>query len=414
MFLDNPLGPMWRLADQARFSRWCTPFLPQFVLEGSAPRTTGGLDLSGLFSYDRKYWLYLYRMKSFGILWPHWAVPLVLAAIAAAAIVARPAAVAVRWTRLVPLLVPLAVSVAISSSAHLDSVYRNYGFVCFLLPAALCVLWQAALAWLAPARARGALAAGFVVVAALVSVSLAVQRCGKYRPPNASSRWPEFAKFAAGMLSPKQALHRGEGLGGIEELAKNSVGPQENIYSFNHPAFSGSYIFPGPDLLTEPSRTNFGGKWDVVAFGDAESATAVLKGQHIDYFLIDFSKLFFGLVPFSPLFDPERLSERFDIVWYRDVPEWDGQKLPREIASEFGSPYVCLLTWRGQGSQPLPPFIADSLRNRVRVNRRRHFPLADDRWGQLYSNMSIVYDFNKGKGYPLQRPANLRRVRGYN
>jgi hypothetical protein len=84
------------------------------------------------------------------------------------------------------------------------------------------------------------------------------------------------------------------------------------------------------------------------------------------------------------------------------------------VAVEYGTPLVCLLTWRGRGRQPLPANFPEFLRSRVRPSGRRHFLLPDDRWGRLYRNMKIVYDFNRGKGYPLQRPGTLPRVEGYN
>ncbi|HEY6000425.1 MAG TPA: hypothetical protein VI078_14145 [bacterium] len=392
MFLENPLRPMWTLADQARFARWWTPLFPMFYLEGSAP-TTGGVSLSGFLAHDLRYWLRLFRVDTLGALWPHWGAPLALAGVGIAAAVARPAAVTVRWLRLAPVAVPLLVCLVISDSGHPSSVYRNYGFVCFLLPVVLCALWQTAFQWLTPRRARAALGAAAVLVAAGFSLNLAVQRAAKYRPPGVPSRWSDFAGFAAGEISTREALARGDGLWPVAESARDLVGMQARILCLNRPGADGSFLFPGDGLLSQPSRTSFGGKWDVVVFGGADRAAAVLKEQRIDYVLVDFSMPLWGLVPFGPLFDPDHLAERFDLVG------WGGN--------------ACVLTWRGQGRQPLPPWVAENLRQRVRADVRRADPGWNGIWGRLYDTMAAIRTFNEGKPYPWQRPDGLPRVRGW-
>ncbi|HWR97231.1 MAG TPA: hypothetical protein VN317_02335, partial [Candidatus Methanoperedens sp.] len=392
MFLENPLRPMWQLADQGRFARWWTPLFPIFYLEGSAP-TTGGVSLSGFFAHNAAYWLQLFRVQSLGILWPHWGAPLALAAVAVAAAALRPAAVTVRWLRVVPVLVPLVVCLVISDSGHPASVYRNYGFVCFLLPALLCFLWQAALQWFTPARARAALGAVLVVAAAGVSLNLAAQRGARFRPPNAPSRWADFVGFAKGDLSLRDALARGDGLWPVAESARALVGMEEQVLCLNRPARDGSFLFPGDGLLSQPSRTSFGGKWDQVVFGEADRAAAVLKQQRINYVLVDFSLPLWGLVPFGPLFDPDHLAERFDLVG------WGGN--------------ACVLTWRGQGRQPLPPWVADNLRQRVRAQGRRTDAGWEGIWGRLFDTMKAIRDYNQGRPYPWQRPEGLPRVRGW-
>jgi len=392
MFLDNPVRLMWKFADQARYSRWCSPYLEMFLLEASAPET-GGISLTGFLSHDFDFWLSLFHVKSLGLLWIATPVPLILAAFAVAAAFVRPPGHSVRLMRVVPLLIPLGVCVLVVNTNHPDSVYRNYGFVCFFLPALLCLLWQAAFESLLPVRPRSALAAFFAVLVAGVSVYEALDRCSVRLWVNETSRWPDFIGFATGNLSVRDALARGDGLWPAAEGARSVVGTTPRIFTFNYPVGDASMLFPGDGVLTEPSHTSLGRDWDVVAFGDAEKARAALKDQKINYFLIDFNVRFRGALAYSPLFDPDHLAERFDLVWTGDG--------------------ACLLTWRGEGMQPAPPFIVQAWRQRVRTNRKEPYPHPDGVMGRLYDNMKIIYDYNQGKGYPLRRPPDLPRVPGW-
>lgn len=393
MFLQDPTRPMWKFANQANFSRWCSPYLEVYILEGSKLET-GGVSLMGFLSVDLDHWLRLFRVKSLGLLWIYPAVPVILATLALAVAFAPPRRHPVRLIRLVPVLGPLAVSIFIVNSGHPDSVYRNYGFTCFFLPLTLCVLWQSAFELFLPARAKGSFAAVFALLATAVSINGALHRYAAQPVPNASSRWPAFLEFATGRISLRDALNHGDRIWPVAEAAKNVVGINEKIYCFSPVPWSGgiaSYLFPGSGLITEPTW-GLDRQWATIAFGDAESAAAALKKEQINYFLIDFSQGFRGAIPFSPLFDPGHFAERFDLVW------------------AHGS--ACLVTWHGKG-QPMPAILTDALHQRLEVNRTQPDPHPDGVMGRLYDNMKAIYDYNEGKDYPVRRPPNLPHVMGW-
>jgi hypothetical protein len=175
--------------------------------------------------------------------------------------------------------------------------------------------------------------------------------------------------------------------------AKARVGVNEKMLCFNNngfPTARAAHSFPGSGLITEPSRSSFAGLWHVIAFGKAEQARAALEKQGIDFFLIDFNRKFFGCIPFSPLFEPRHLGERFDLVWARGT--------------------VCLLTWHGRGTGQIPPEYVDYMSQRVEQWHQRPEDHSDRLFGQQYQSMKALYDFNQGRDYPLKRMQNLLHV----
>jgi hypothetical protein len=234
-------------------------------------------------------------------------------------------------------------------------------------------------------------------LAVLITLSASHERVKEQRPPGAPSRWQDFWGFATGALSLEDALARGDGLWAAAIEAKKQVGPGEKILCFNN-GFSGiaSHLFPGEGLITEPSRSCFEGKWQDIVFKGPEFAKAVLQKQNINYFLIDLGIRFFGCIPYSPLFEPDKLNERFDLVWM--------------------SGRTCLLTWKGQGPnarKDLPITFIWSMRDRVKNWRLAHESHPDFVFGSLYQNMKIIYDFNQPNDFPLKRPPELTRVKGF-
>ena len=391
MILQDPLRVAWQFADQARYSKWCSPYLPIYVLEGSA-LTTGGISLAGFLSHDTTFWSSLFRLETLGLLSLHWAVPVVLGMIALVTAVDRIPS-HVRVSQIIPLLAPLIVAVAIVDSGHPQSVYRNYGFVCLLLPALLCLLWQNCFELVFRSAAVKPLTALFAVAVAFVCVSDVHRRGALQRGAYSPSRWPQFFGFATGKLSVREALIRGDGLWSVADLAKSTVSVNDKMYCFNAPTSGwGSALFPGSGLLTEPTAS-FGRDWHVVVFEDADRARKALQKQDINYFLMDLSAGVRGALAFSPLFDPAHVADRFDLVWME------------------GS--ASLWTWRGKGKEPLPEAVVHGWKSYLTAEPAQPGLTQNAMWAGLYQNVRIIYEANKGKGYPIERPPNLPRVPGW-
>jgi hypothetical protein len=390
MFLPNPLSTMWKYANPERFSKWCSPYNIHYLLEGSSDRTTG-MALGGLLSKGTEFWVSLLRLKSYGLLSNPW---ILLPALALAVKFSARSRVdsSQRGAKILPSLLPLITCLLITNTSHPDSVFRNYGFVCFLIPVVLA--WCFFLAaeevarWAGASVCIGLSIAGFAF-APLLPLSV---RYKDYRNRHQTDRLNDFLAFTFGRLSLQDALQRGDGLWPVTQHVKSVVGADKRIFSFCHPPQIASFLFPGSGVLTEPSRYGFLEKFDSVMFGSPDVAKAELQRQGIHYFLIDFTLPFFGALPYSPLFEPLYLSERFDIV------------------TATGS--AVLLTWKGQG-QHLPAQVSNAWYQRVAVNRLLPDPHPDGVMGRLYENMKKIYDYNQGREGRVVRPPDLPKVTGW-
>jgi hypothetical protein len=391
MPLQNPTGPMWKLSNQSQFSRWCSPYNMYYLFEGSNERTTS-LSLGGLFSKPSAFWEHLLRMDSYGIIGkPGFVFPISLLAFVSVAF--RRYSSSRPLLGLAPLGFPLLTCLLITNTSHPDSVYRNYGFVCFLIPPLLFAFSVLALRLLPtpppPASPIGPLV--LLLIALSPSAQLAERYqsyCQRHQPQRAS----DFIRFALGHLSVQDALMRGDGLWLAAQQARNTIGLNEKIFSFCHPPPIASFLFPGEGLLTEPSRYGFGGKWDTIVFGDADTAMNELKRQNINHFLIDFSQPFFGALAYSPLFEPAKFAERFEVV--------------------TGIENSVLLTWK-KGVAPMPSAVSNAWSQRVALSRSRPDPHPDGVMARLYDNIKAIYEYNAGKPLPIQRPPALPKVTGW-
>ena len=389
MPLANPASVMWKFADQARFSKWCSPYNMHYLFEGSAERTTG-LSLGALLEKRPQEWVRLLRLESFGVLSDLRLMAVLGVFLLWAALTSRERLLG--WLRTTaPLILPLVTCMVITNTSHPDSVYRNYGFVCFFIPVLLFSGWHCA-----GRCARCSFSPPFASVLLLAVTFSPTQDLGKrfveYAKRHHPDRASDFIRFAFGRISVEQALIRGDGLWNPVQNARKAVGFDENIFSFNHPPLIASYLFPGPGVLTEPSRCGLSGKWDAIVFGDPDAAKRELQRQRINYFLIDLNCGFFGALPWSPLFQPATLSARFDLVTQLDSS--------------------VLLTWKGSG-QPIPEFVVDAWNRRVCENRSHTDSDPDSVMSRLYDNTKAIYDFNRGKPLPVRRPPHLGKVKGW-
>ena len=396
MLLENPLPTMWKFANQEKLNRWCSNYLLVYATIGTG-QLDGKLIQQGLLGTLKPwpYWFALFRGTFLPGILPHPGIFPLLAGIATVAAALRPARVTIRWSGL--LVIVLTVVFAFFIACKLGdalSVNRNYAFMAFYSAALLAVFWKLLADWLLPDGLRPPITVLFMGLAAMVTLNAAFSRADGQRRLGSPSRWPAFLSFATGEISIRAALEQGDGLWRSATEARLAVGFDRKIFTLNHGIGElASHSFPGLGLLTEPSRTSLGGKWHRIVLGEAAAAERELRQQGIDYFFIDFTRMFLGCMAFSPLFSPDHLAERFDLVW----------------ANQTG----CVLTWRGRGAQAVPPVIVNALRQRVQEGRKLPDPYPDGVFGRLYDRMKLIYDYNAGRDYPVLLPPNLPPVKGW-
>jgi hypothetical protein len=61
----------------------------------------------------------------------------------------------------------------------------------------------------------------------------------------------------------------------------------------------------------------------------------------------------------------------------------------------------------------MPEVVAQAWRQRVSMNRTLADPHPDGVMSRLYENIKAIYDFNRDKPLPIQRPPDLRKVMGW-
>ena len=370
----------------AALSRWCSPYLVEFFNEVSEDYE-GAINVPHFVNHSVKHFERLARVKYIRGYYPGHAGVMLLALAAALGAWIRRASTGARPIHLALMVPFLALAATIGDVLKLDaSIYRNYVFLLFFVCALLGLAWMLAFAWV-PRKVSAWVLPIFAVIA-VATTEIEVFRRHAARRDHAGSL-TDYARFAAGQLSVRDALSRGDGLWAEAVEAKKRVGFHTPILCLSRVDYAipglAAHVFPGNGLLTEPSRTSLGGQWHIVAFEDAATARRVLADQGIHYFLVDPSQDLVGCIPFSSLFEPDGLAGRF-----RVVESWGN---------------LHLLTWAGNAGDPLPDRFVRLYRDRLASLRQKQHACI-----RLYDILAASYRFNKGRGYPLTRPPGLPRL----
>jgi hypothetical protein len=285
------------------------------------------------------------------------------------------------------------------SGQHPDSLYRNTVFICFFEILLLSCLWYRALGLL-PARSKPLAIYCLAAYVSYTTLSAALVHANTNRPGwygrDSGNHIASYVDFAVGRISVEQALLRGDGLWLPALKAKQLVGYETKILCLTRPAQSATYFFPGSGVIIEGARS-FDAQWHVIAFEDKERAERTLKNQNINYFLVNCEQPFFGAIPFNPLFAADEIGKRFDAV-----AQWNDSYL---------------ITWRHEGRSPLSQnFIRSWKRKMAEAESGSTLPLrkgSDAIMFGLYRNMKVIYEYNKGRDFPIRRPPNLAHVQGW-
>jgi hypothetical protein len=287
LFEVTPMRVFWPLADQGRFSRWTSPYMMLYLIEGSN-RSMGAI--AGTWaSYEAGTLIDLLRLEKVRCLSLHplgcVVLPLVIACVALLKRL-RPARNVV--IVMGPIMAMILIAVIVSPfSGQPISVYRYYSFTVFLVVGAGVILWWCLFDWVMPpawrrpaAIALVGCAAGWVMIDNVVAAKKAWRR-----------QWREQWRFAAGRASFKEAYATvGIYNDGIAS-AKAAVGSDARVVCFHN--WHGIGAVPGRDIETEISYSY--PEWHVMAFGAPAAAKEALIRQGLNYFFIDIDRPFFGV-----------------------------------------------------------------------------------------------------------------------
>lgn len=335
-------------ADQAKLSRYVSPYLFLMAEEGSSD-TTGRLSLDALsssaFILGRVQGLL--RLQAFAP-----AVVIVLLIILAFILVLALAFRRIRTTIAEPFHAPILFLLAALAVGFLinqpGSIERFYTFA-FLPVALLAVGIPAAIAHSIGESGgrslRELVRYGAIVLVLFLGLVSSAYWIAKFLYIDGRAYLEERIAFLVGKRAYSDALlhvryRRNEGgwprrdlseeclgIAGAVKPATGTRAARPRVWTLTFLQESGCHIIPGARIQMEFSVA-FGNRWHEIVFGEAAAARRELERLGIRYFYInlaDFdmkrleaiSTSIFGCLAYSPLFSMEHLSERFRIVWRR-------------------------------------------------------------------------------------------------
>lgn len=366
-----PFRPFWHHADQEALSRWISPYLMVLLEEGSRPEIGSVLvlDLHG----SAHFWAEIFRLDRVPLLCPH---PLIFIALVIIAIVATSRSVE-RRSVTIPLVALGLASLGGNLSSQPASLMR---FSLFLL---LVTIGLSILAWthLAQTIARPRSSSLRMIGLAVLAAGSVAWTASQIPPEDLALRW----RFAVGRVGYLEAYEASRAWRPSLVPARALAGvlpPGTRVWSFN------AADNMAPTLQVE-SMVSFsmGPRWHEVLFEPPERARAILREQHLDYFLIDAQRPFFEILPHAPLFEPDQLTRWLGVAWSQGD--------------------IYLLTWKNETTSSISPEFLKQYRERIDASQK----IAD--WRRLYERLHSIYDANKGKPYPLRRAPDLPPVRGW-
>ncbi len=343
MALETPTRLFWALTNLSSLSRWISPYLVVYLLEGSSP-TNGTLSspFSGLLNAER--FFELFRIRELPV-FAGAKVLLLLAGLGVFARILLGHAVLIRSStftkhaRLLVILLCLFSLVAWLFANLIDQPVSVYRMFSFLVPIAVLGTGVFVSIMLKAVAASSAKILERYMVAALIVA------CMLFLPVGIGSRATPMFKFAVGASDAYTALKSVPALANSVNTvgetwtpylqSRRLIGAEEKILCFNTLGgyFGTSYSFPGAGMLNEVSFS-LGPQWHDICFGDSETAIQELKRQGINYFIVDWAhQWLFGAIPYSRLFERASLSRYFGVV-----SQWPG---------------VWLLTWKDSANREL-------------------------------------------------------------
>jgi hypothetical protein len=389
----TPIRVCWQMADQERFSQMASPYETALLLESSRPEL-GKLVVPGSRVKGIPLAFYLGAISRAEILRHSFVTLPILLAVLAGSLVAAwwlprrgnggygQCAVAT-----VALLVPTFAVAAVANQPV--SLYRNFEFcmfftagagvmACGALAGGLTVAGRRLWAWCDQASGRVAprgLAWGAGVVAGAACGLLPLWIAGSALlgsleacPP---PQWIQARDFAAGTESVADAYRSQYAIDDDLLEVYRQVGPKTRVWNLNWQIMTAV-----PSFWLETSLSfRMGTEWHTIMFESPEEAKRALIAQDRSYFVINVNAAIEDMLRCSPLFCPDNIDKYLGVVW------------------ESGKG-TYLLTWRTEGTRPLPPEFLERYRKNVAT------PVEYDVEG-IYDHLRSVYIANGRRGYPV-------------
>lgn len=392
MFFEQPMDLMTRFSNRAQLSKWMSPFMPFFLIEGTISANTGFM-IPNYLSLDWEKWGYLFRFNFFNSLFLYklfLTVPFAAVAYFLKVRKEKP----ISFNQIYPMLAVGIASFIVARIANPpESIFRNFWFLTFFSCFFGIIICWVIFNYL-PKRFYKFLLWVFLLAGVWHSAKEANARSIYSTNMTAIARFQNMLSYTFAQTSTLIALYQAGRMWPEGYEIKRTVGIDKDILLFNtwHPYVSGIMVY-GSGFLKEPSRSSLYGQWHVASFEPPDVAMAALQKVGINYFAFDLDQYLFSCVAFGPLFTPQNIANYFDIIW------------------EYGNVYA--LTWKGHGKPITDSFLKKWNAKYESALRGDQIKNLDVRFHNICQNVNIIYQANKNSQGPIVRPVNLPKVLGW-
>ncbi len=370
----TPFRTHWRLANQAKFSEWWSPYLMVLLEEGSGS-TMGEIHIVEPANMTRYGFIkQLIRVHTAYYFVPQWLFPryvyyiIICIAIAVILLIGRRVPFSF-WRLCVPVGGTLLAAIVLSQFVTQPvSAYRFYSFTIFFIITG-CVCTWCILFRLLPNRHFIGFTSYLMPAALVAYITLHTYRSVPL------TEYQHCRNFALGRSSLGEAFAYRNAIFPPAVAIRTVVGHDTRVYTFN---LNNYCTAPGCELESFVSFA-LHRDWHEIMFESPERARELLKKQGLNYFLIDFNKEVLDIIHYSPLFSADNIFDYLGVAWQ----EGD----------------VYLLTWIGQGTEQLP---IDFLCQYNEDYYEKPFKCRS-----LYQRVKLIYEMNKDYHYPIHRDPSL-------
>ena len=370
VFDVTPVKFFWQFADQTKFSKWYSPYLVEYLIEGSGK---GMADFS-MAHFNLKWFASLFRIDKVRFLFVHpiFSFLLVLSAAFGLAFTSR---VKHYVSYLfVPAMVMICSAGLVSLSVNQPvSIFRSFAVIIFFVIIALITLWRMffdnILTRLITVRKDmvSSLIAGAIVFLTIFDV---------YNFETLNTAYAGI-KLNTGIESYKDFYSEKRIYYDNLEKIREFVGENARVLTY--------YWFPFVPYRNFETEVSFAfkGDWHQMVFEEPQKAMEAFKRNGLNYFVIDLNKNLYGTYPYSILFEPPNILKFFKIVW--------------------SNKDIFLLTWREDGEQGVSFRFLNEWKNKIERGQ----------YEKLYNRMRYIYLNQKERSYPIYKDPNLKPVQGW-
>lgn len=382
MMMDNPKSLFWKFADQEKFSTWSSPYLVQYFIEMGSDHST--LTTPKFIDKDQIItFLFLMRFDILKpILFPKILLFLIFSIIAAILVV-RKSEIRKDFSPLIfTIIISFIIFCLLFSSVPntLSSIMRNYSFLCISLIIPYLVVVEVFSRSISNIKFKTCFL--FLIMMTTVILTCKAMSAGM---PNGFAM--TSLKYGLGLNSTQDCIRNFPGIkASVEKLLLTLPADAKVLMLTRDHIKNGSFVFPGPGLLSEPSRFSGNGLWHRMAYETPFLSKKAFLEYGIQYFYIDLDDIVgSGSIAFNEIFSDGIIQNELEIVGHEN--------------NQF------ILGWKNGSGVPLTQ---EWINRWTRIRNESPGPYAKFA-RQLDKRVRMIYQANREQ-YPIRKPEGLPDV----